>query len=33
MANLNMNKVILGGRIARDPELKQTQSGIACLKF
>lgn len=33
MANFNMNKVILGGRITRDPELKQTQSGIACLKF
>ena len=28
-----MNKVILGGRMTHDPELKQTQSGIACLRF
>ena len=29
MANFNLNKVILGGRLTADPELKQTQSGIA----
>jgi len=29
MANLNLNKVILAGRLVADPELKQTQSGIA----
>lgn len=32
MANLNLNKVILGGRLTSDPELRQTSSGIpACL--
>ena len=29
MANLNFNKVILGGRITADLELKQTQSGVS----
>lgn len=29
MANFNFNKVILGGRLTADPELKTTQSGIA----
>lgn len=33
MANFNFNKVILGGRITADPELKQTQSGIAVCSF
>ena len=33
MANLNLNKVILGGRLCADPELKQTQSGIAVTSF
>ena len=27
MANFNLNKVILGGRLTADPELKQTQHG------
>lgn len=33
MANLNLNKVILGGRLTSDPELKQTQSGISVCSF
>ena len=33
MANLNLNKVILAGRLTADPELKQTQSGVAVLTF
>ncbi|MBO5790395.1 MAG: single-stranded DNA-binding protein [Clostridia bacterium] len=33
MANLNLNKVVLAGRLTADPELKQTQSGIAVLSF
>ena len=33
MANLNLNKVILGGRLTADPELKQTQSGIPVCSF
>lgn len=33
MANFNLNKVILGGRLCADPELKQTQSGIAVTSF
>jgi single-strand DNA-binding protein len=33
MANLNLNKVILGGRLTADPELKTTQSGISVLSF
>ena len=28
MSNLNLNKVIIAGRIASDLELKQTQSGV-----
>ena len=28
MANLNLNKVILGGRLCADPELKNTPSGV-----
>ena len=33
MANFNMNKVILGGRLTGDPEMKQSQSGIAFATF
>lgn len=33
MANLNVNKVILGGRLTADPELKQTASGISVTSF
>lgn len=33
MSNFNLNKVILGGRLTADPELKQTQSGISVTDF
>ncbi len=33
MANFNLNKVILGGRVTADLELKETQSGIATIQF
>jgi len=33
MANFNLNKVILGGRLTADPELKQTQSGVPVCSF
>lgn len=33
MANFNFNKVILGGRLAADPELKQTATGVAVVSF
>lgn len=33
MANLNLNKVILGGRITADPELKQTPQGVSVTTF
>ena len=33
MSNLNLNKVILCGRLTADPELKQTQNGIAVVSF
>ncbi len=33
MANFNMNKVILGGRLTANPELKQTTSGIMVTSF
>jgi single-strand DNA-binding protein len=33
MANFNINKVILGGRLTADPELKQTPSGVPVLSF
>lgn len=33
MANFNFNKVIIGGRLTADPELKTTQSGIAVTTF
>lgn len=29
MSVLNLNKVVLAGRLTRDPELKQTPSGVA----
>ncbi len=33
MANFNFNKVILGGRLTADPELKTTPSGISVSSF
>lgn len=33
MANFNINKVILGGRLTADVELKQTPSGVAVCSF
>jgi single-strand DNA-binding protein len=33
MSNFNLNKVILGGRISQDLELKQTQSGASTMTF
>ena len=33
MANFNMNKVILGGRMTAAPEMKTTQSGVAMVRF
>ena len=33
MANFNINKVILGGRLTADPELKSTQSGVQVCSF
>lgn len=33
MSNLNFNKVILGGHITSDPELKTTQSGLSVTTF
>lgn len=33
MANFNINKVILGGRLTADVELKQTNSGVAVCQF
>ncbi|MBE6573899.1 MAG: single-stranded DNA-binding protein [Ruminococcaceae bacterium] len=33
MANFNFNKVILGGRLTADPELRQTPQGIAVTSF
>ncbi len=33
MASLNLNKVILVGRLTADPELKTTQSGISVTTF
>lgn len=32
MANFNFNKVIIGGRLTSDPELKQTQSGLSVVQ-
>lgn len=33
MANFNLNKVILGGRLTADIELKQTPSGVSVCSF
>lgn len=33
MANLNLNKTILGGRLTSDIELKQTPSGVSVCSF
>ena len=33
MSSLNLNKVVLCGRMTADPELKQTTSGIAVVSF
>lgn len=33
MSSFNVNKVILGGRITADPELKSTPSGISVTSF
>lgn len=33
MANFNINKTILGGRLTNDVELKQTQSGLSVCSF
>lgn len=33
MANLNLNKVILGGRLTADPELKMTPNGVPVCSF
>ena len=33
MANFNLNKVILGGRLCADPELNTTPSGVKVTKF
>lgn len=33
MANFNLNKVILGGRITADVELKQTPAGVPVVTF
>ena len=33
MSSLNLNKVVLCGRMTADPELKQTPSGIAVVSF
>ena len=33
MANFNFNKVILGGRLCADPELRTTPNGVKVTKF
>ena len=33
MANFNLNKVILAGRMTADPEIKQTPQGVAVTTF
>ena len=33
MANFNFNKVIIGGRLTADVELKQTPSGVSVCQF
>ena len=32
MSNLNLNKVVLAGRLTTDPELRQTPSGVSVLR-
>lgn len=33
MSNLNLNKVVLAGRLTHDPELKQTATGVSVVSF
>lgn len=33
MSNLNLNKVVLAGRLTSDPELKLTQSGVSVVSI
>ena len=33
MSALNLNKVVIAGRITADPELKQTPNGVSVLRF
>lgn len=33
MSNLNYNKITLAGRVATDPELKQTNGGVSVVSF
>lgn len=33
MANFNFNKIILGGRLTEDPELRTTPSGVSVTSF
>lgn len=33
MANFNLNKVVLGGRLTAEPELKTTPSGVSVVTF
>ena len=33
MSCLNLNKVVLAGRLTKDPELKQTATGVSVLSF
>ena len=33
MSNLNLNKVVLAGRLTSDPELRQTPSGVSVTSF
>ena len=33
MSNLNLNKVVLAGRLTNDVELKETQSGVSVCSF
>lgn len=33
MANFNLNKVLVGGRLTAEPELKQTPNGVMVLSF
>ncbi len=32
MSNLNLNKVVLAGRLTTDPELRQTPSGVSVIR-